>query len=79
MPQLASADRMARARRARGLLAAHQEAEDLLAIGAYRPGSNVRLDEALAVMPKLESFLRQEIDERADAGGVDAQLERVWR
>lgn len=79
MPQLASADRMTRARRARALLAAHQEAEDLLSIGAYRAGTSPRLDEALAVMPKLEAFLRQEIDERADAAVVDAALERVWR
>jgi flagellum-specific ATP synthase len=79
MPQLASADRMSRARRVRALLAAFQEAEDLLAIGAYRPGTNPRLDEALAVMPKLEAFLQQEIGERAEAELVDGQLDKIWR
>ncbi len=78
MPQLASRERMERARRARALLAAHQEAEDLLAIGAYRAGGNPRLDEALEKMPKLEGFLRQETDERADPSKVDAELSRVW-
>jgi flagellar biosynthesis/type III secretory pathway ATPase len=78
MPQLASRERMERARRVRALLAAHQEAEDLLAIGAYRAGGNPRLDEALEKMPKLEGFLRQETDERADPSKVDAELSQVW-
>lgn len=77
MPQLASSDRMTRARRVRALLASHQEAEDLLAIGAYRSGNNPRLDEAVAKMPGLESFLRQDVDERIDGKKTDSDLAKV--
>jgi flagellum-specific ATP synthase len=77
MPQLASADRMARARRVRALLASHQEAEDLLAIGAYRAGNSPRLDDAMARMPRLETFLRQEVDEASDGALLDETLTKI--
>lgn len=65
------------AQRARSLLAAHHEAEDLIAIGAYRRGASPRLDEAVQRMPALEAFLVQDA-EGAYEGDVDAQLGAVW-
>ncbi len=59
MPQVVDAERMSLALRCRELLATYREAEDLVAVGAYRPGTLPRLDEALAAMPKLEKFLKQ--------------------
>jgi FliI/YscN family ATPase len=66
------------AHRVRELLATHAEAADLLAIGAYKPGTLPRLDDALARMPRLERFLRQGIDERAEPGEIDRALESIW-
>ncbi|MGF1465977.1 MAG: FliI/YscN family ATPase [Sandaracinaceae bacterium] len=68
MPQVVAADQRALAQRARELIAAHAEAEDLVAIGAYQEGSVPRLDAALERMPALEAFLRQPFD---DAGTDD--------
>lgn len=48
----------------RRLLAAHRDAEDLINIGAYRPGSNRDVDRARAVMDELRAFLRQDVGER---------------
>ncbi|MEQ9701860.1 MAG: FliI/YscN family ATPase [Sandaracinaceae bacterium] len=77
MSSVASSDRMRMAQDARALLAAHAEAEDLVAIGAYQAGSVPRLDRALARMPALESFLRQPFSE--DAGdSVDGALRAIW-
>ena len=41
---------------ARRLLAAYQDAEDLLRVGAYAPGSNAEIDRAVAVNDALKAF-----------------------
>ncbi|MDH3747777.1 MAG: flagellar protein export ATPase FliI [Gammaproteobacteria bacterium] len=37
----------------------YQENRDLISVGAYQPGSNPALDEAVALWPSLTEFLRQ--------------------
>jgi flagellum-specific ATP synthase len=59
MPELVDAAHLQAATRIRSWLAAYREGRDLVEIGAYKPGTNVRLDEALARMPAIEAFLRQ--------------------
>jgi len=42
----------------------------MVEIGAYRSGTNPELDRAISLMPRLEAFLRQDIDKserRADS------------
>lgn len=46
--------------RARELLAIVRQNRDLVSVGAYVPGSQPLLDEALALLPALEGFLRQD-------------------
>ena len=77
MPAVTTRARRDAAKRARALLAAHREAEDLVTIGAYRAGASPKLDEALKRMPKLEAFLTQETDDAA-RGDIDAALARIW-
>ncbi|MBM4325390.1 MAG: FliI/YscN family ATPase, partial [Deltaproteobacteria bacterium] len=48
------------------LLAIYKRAEDLIQIGAYAPGSNSQIDEAIKKMPEINRFLRQGIDEKMD-------------
>ncbi|MBL8858680.1 MAG: FliI/YscN family ATPase [Planctomycetes bacterium] len=59
MPALVSPTHSARASTLRGWLAAHREGRDLVEIGAYKAGTNPRLDQALARMPVMDAFLRQ--------------------
>jgi flagellum-specific ATP synthase len=54
------------AARFRALVAAYQRNRDLIAIGAYQRGADARTDEALALWPRLEAFLRQDVNEAAD-------------
>jgi len=49
------------AMRVRQWLAALEGARDLLAMGAYTPGRDPTLDEALARRPRIEAFLRQDL------------------
>jgi flagellum-specific ATP synthase len=50
--------------RVREILAAYRQHEDLIAIGAYRRGSQPLVDLALAMDAEFQRFLRQGVDER---------------
>jgi flagellum-specific ATP synthase len=62
------------ANRVRGWLATHRDAEDLISIGAYRPGTSARIDEAVAKLDAVQAFLRQGLDDRATLGESLAAL-----
>lgn len=77
MPDVISAEVLAVAERARGLLASYRDAEDLIAIGAYVAGSNPEIDEACRLRSPLLAFLRQGRDERTSLEESWTQLEQV--
>jgi flagellum-specific ATP synthase len=58
----------------RAALAVLREKEDLVAIGAYQPGSDPALDTALTHRSQIERFLRQSVHERSDPPETDARL-----
>jgi flagellum-specific ATP synthase len=68
-PEVADAGRQLRA-----ALAALHEKEDLIAIGAYQPGSDPPLDAALEHRSQIESFLRQAVAEPSDPATADERL-----
>jgi flagellum-specific ATP synthase len=54
----------------RGMLAALEDASDLIQLGAYVPGSDPRVDRARAALAAIEALLRQPLDQgvgRAEA------------
>lgn len=53
--------------RFRHVYATYQQNRDLVSVGAYQPGSNPQLDEAIALWPAITDFLRQRHDECIDA------------
>jgi flagellum-specific ATP synthase len=56
----------------RRLLAAHRDVRELVEIGAYAAGSEPDADRALALLPDIWSFLRQEVGETSTS-------EETWR
>lgn len=60
------------AAKARDILATYQEAEDLITIGAYKPGQNARVDTAVKLIDKLNLLLRQKATEKAT-------IEESWK
>ena len=54
--------------RARKMMQTFAEMADLIELGAYKPGSNQALDEAIRLRPAIEALLSQSV---ADAGGTD--------
>lgn len=47
-------------------LAIYRKAEDLINIGAYVSGSNPKIDYAIEMIEKINSYLKQDIDETTD-------------
>ena len=59
MPHCQSEDEFALVRRARELMSAHTDMEELIRIGAYRRGADPLVDEAIALTPQFDAFLSQ--------------------
>lgn len=51
----------------RELLATYRDSEDLIAVGAYKPGRSAEVDRAVAAHDGLRAFLRQGVRETAPA------------
>ncbi len=71
MPRVMTPEARATADEARRLMAAYQEAEDLIRVGAYVPGSNSETDRAIALHDALNAFLRQGVTESASSDPID--------
>ncbi len=63
MRQIVPKEFMELSRRMREMIAVYREAEDLINIGAYKQGSNPKIDEALRLYPEIEQFLRQDVED----------------
>jgi flagellum-specific ATP synthase len=63
MPEVTASPHQAASRKLRALLAAYREAEDLISIGAYQAGTRPEVDEAVAKLPAINRYLRQEVDD----------------
>lgn len=66
MNQIVGTEQMKLAQRLRETLAVYKDAEDLINIGAYKPGSNPRIDQAVKLIDQVNDFLRQGIEEKGD-------------
>lgn len=65
MTSIASPDQLQEARVFKQLFSRYQRNRDLISVGAYSPGHDPQLDEAVKRFPSLENFLQQNIDECA--------------
>ena len=63
MPAVASADHVRVASVLRRFMALHDRASDLIRIGAYRAGTDVELDRAIAMQPAVRALLTQTAEE----------------
>ena len=59
MPSIVSGDRLKKANQFRRLWTLYQQNMDLIQVGAYEPGTNPELDEAIKIRLAMESFLLQ--------------------
>ncbi len=66
----------------REIYATYTDAEDLISIGAFAPGSNKKIDGAIALIDSIHSFLRQDIGQSSsyeDTISMMTQISRRWK
>ncbi|MDR2881835.1 MAG: flagellar protein export ATPase FliI [Azoarcus sp.] len=67
-----------RVRQFKQLFSRYQRSRDLIAVGAYQPGGDLLLDNAVAMFPRLEAYLQQRIEEREDYIGAREKLDELF-
>ncbi|MEX2357589.1 MAG: EscN/YscN/HrcN family type III secretion system ATPase, partial [Pirellulaceae bacterium] len=58
----------------RELMATYLENEDLINIGAYRQGSNPKIDLAIRMREEINQFLTQQVEESSSVEAAGKQL-----
>ena len=77
MPACNTQEQNAAVNRAKSLMATYEDMAELIRLGAYRRGSDPKIDEAIYFQPALEAFLTQEIDEATSLEACYARLFEV--
>jgi flagellum-specific ATP synthase len=77
MPKSADPAYLPMLMRARQVMATYADMEELIRLGAYRPGSSKEVDDAIRLHGPLEDFLRQEKDEATGLLAGYQQLEQI--
>jgi len=77
MKAVITPDHLKLAQKLRENLATYREAEDLINIGAYKPGSNARIDKAVKIIEGINGFLKQRVDDPTDLTRTLRELQGV--
>jgi flagellum-specific ATP synthase len=77
MPRAADPAYLAVINRARQVMATYADMEELIRLGAYRPGSSAEVDEAIRLHGPLEAFLAQNKDDATNLGQGYQRLEQI--
>ncbi len=68
MPDVTTDPHQMAARKVRAMLAQYNEMQDYISIGAYTPGKNPELDEAVKKIAHIKQYLRQEVSDKSEFG-----------
>jgi flagellum-specific ATP synthase len=79
MPVVTSEEHKMAARKMREIYATYADAEDLINIGAFSPGSNRRIDGAVALIEKIRDFLVQSVRQRTGFTETVQQMQAITR
>jgi len=79
MPNVVPETHLKMAQRLKQLYSRYQQSRDLIAVGAYVPGSDTETDEAIRMLPRVRQFLRQDLRESVSFADSVTQLEQLVR
>jgi flagellum-specific ATP synthase len=74
MHNITSPEHQRLSRQLKQLYSRYQRSRDLISVGAYAAGSDPVLDQAIALMSQIETFLQQDITEKVDINTSLGQL-----
>jgi flagellum-specific ATP synthase len=74
MPKVLSDERNAIIKKAKQVVSSYEDMAELIRLGAYRKGSDPKVDEAIKLYPQIEDFLAQNKDDRT---GIDESFKKL--
>jgi flagellum-specific ATP synthase len=77
MPVVTAPEHKLAAQKLKEIYAIYADAEDLINIGAFSPGSNRRIDGAVALIDRIRNFLVQPVRERTEFAETVRQLTAI--
>jgi flagellum-specific ATP synthase len=78
MPAIVSPGQYQTAQQFKQFFSRYQRNRDLISVGAYSPGNDPRLDMAVELYPKLESYLQQPFSEGASMDSTHQALSEIF-
>ncbi|MEW6133927.1 MAG: flagellar protein export ATPase FliI [Pseudomonadota bacterium] len=77
LPGLTGSEDMERIRRFKYLYSRYRRSRDLISVGAYVPGADPVLDEAMKMQPAMQAFMSQDMERRVTMAEARAELARM--
>jgi flagellum-specific ATP synthase len=77
MPKCLTPQQAELVKRGREVISTYEDMEELIRIGAYRRGADVKVDEAIMLYPQLDQFFSQKPHEKTSLEDGYAQLARI--
>jgi flagellum-specific ATP synthase len=78
MKNVTQAEHQKMAQRLRETLAIYKDAEDLINIGAYKPGANPKIDKAVKLIDPITDFLRQRVEDGTSYSQTLRHLQQIF-
>lgn len=66
MPQVVSPEHLQRAQLFKQIYSTYRQNQDLINIGAYTPGTDPKIDEAITLFPNLQALIQQPMNQAVD-------------
>jgi len=79
MPDIVSKEHLELSKEIRSIMAVYRSMEDLIHIGAYKKGSDPKLDRAVSLIAPINQFLRQGTDERSSFTETIDRMSKIIR
>lgn len=77
IPDCLEKEEYALLRHAKSIVSTYEDMEELIRLGAYRKGTDPKVDEAINLYPKIEAFLNQNKQEKTSMPECYAMLEQI--
>ena len=77
MKAVSTPEHAKQAMKLREVLATYKDSEDLINIGAYKPGMNPKIDKAIKAIDQINEFLKQRTDDHSSMAKCLKQLAQV--
>jgi len=77
MPEITDIEHQKRAQGFKKMYSLYEQNKDLINVGAYQPGSNQRIDEAIDYNPRLMGFLQQDMHESVNYDQSNTQMSEL--